>query len=63
MRDLVEIERSLVKYGERDTLLSNLIKNSGTGGKDDKIFSDDEIIGNTFIFLVVGHESTYLPGL
>ena len=63
MRDLVEIERSLVKYGERDTLLSNLIKNSGTGGKDDKIFSDDEIIGNTFIFLVAGHESTYLPGL
>ncbi len=52
-----------MKYWERDTLLSNLIKNSGTGGKDDKIFSDDEIIGNTFIFLVVGHESTYLPGL
>lgn len=62
MRDILSIEMNLAGHEERHTLLSNLVKNRQVEGYNgEKIFTDDEIIGNTFIFLVAGHESTYLP--
>lgn len=63
MHDLVDCEKGVGKLGEkRHNLLSTLVRHSTQQGKeDDRILTDDEIIGNTFIFLIAGHESTYAP--
>jgi cytochrome P450 len=63
--DLVDMEKKsespTPKTGEN--ILSNLIKHSVHlwQGPKDHAFEDDEIIGNAFIFLVGGHETTYIP--
>jgi cytochrome P450 len=64
MRELLEREKGKVKEGMGDTtnLLGALAKHarereeSGEAG-----LSDEEIIGNTFIFLIAGHETRYSP--
>lgn len=60
MREMVERERALGEKSEGQNLLAALAKFSGDS--DDvkaKIMTDDEIIGNIFIFLMAGHETTY----
>jgi cytochrome P450 len=60
MHELVERERAV--YGrKRDNLLSTLVRHATEHGKeDDRMLTDEEIIENTFIFLIAGHESTYI---
>lgn len=61
--------RSLIDVGKRRTamhsknannILQALIKHSGETPDDvkDRVLTDDEIIGNAFIFLLAGHETT-----
>jgi cytochrome P450 len=46
-----------------ENILSNLIRHSIHiwDGPKDHALKDDEIIGNAFVFLVGGHETTYIP--
>jgi cytochrome P450 len=60
MRDLVEREKALGEKSDGQNLLAALAKFSGDS--DDvkgKVMTDDEIIGNIFVFLMAGHETTY----
>jgi cytochrome P450 len=61
MHDLLQRERKLGKESDGQNLMSALVKHSSS---EDNIaglgvLHDDEIIGNTFIFLLAGHETTY----
>jgi cytochrome P450 len=58
MSDLVEREKGLGNGKDRHNLLSNLVRHSSEQGNE-RVLTDEEIIGNTFIFLIAGHESTY----
>jgi cytochrome P450 len=60
MSDLIDREKGLKNERDRHNLLSNLVRHSTEQGKDnERILTDEEILGNTFIFLIAGHESTY----
>jgi cytochrome P450 len=60
MSDLIEREKDLKNENDRHNLLSNLVRRSTEQGKEnERVLTDEEIIGNTFIFLIAGHESTY----
>ena len=57
MRDLLEREKKLGERSDGKNLLAAMVKHSALekeGGLNDR-----EIIGNTFIFLIAGHETTY----
>jgi cytochrome P450 len=61
MRELLEREKRLGKDSDGQNLMSALVKHAAT--EDDNgvqgVLQDEEIIGNTFIFLLAGHETTY----
>ena len=61
MRDLLEREKALGEKSTGQNLLAALVKNSADSDdvKGGRILTDDEIIGNTFLFLLAGHETTY----
>jgi cytochrome P450 len=66
MHDLVDREKRVGEFKEkRHNLLSTLVRHSTEQGKeDDRVLTNEEIIGNTFIFLIAGHESMYtLPSI
>ena len=61
MRELLDRERKLGKESDGQNLLSALVKHSATEigeGEEQGFLQDQEIIGNTFIFLIAGHETT-----
>jgi cytochrome P450 len=63
MHQLVERERRAEEF-KRHNLLSTLVRHATEHGKeDDRILTDEEIIGNTFILLIAGHESAYVRQL
>jgi cytochrome P450 len=61
MHDLLEREKSLGKDSDGLNLMSALVKHSTSedSAAELGVLQDDEIIGNTFIFLLAGHETTY----
>jgi len=61
MRDLLEREKALGEKSTGQNLLAALVKYSADSddAKGGRILTDDEIIGNTFLFLIAGHETTY----
>jgi len=63
MRDLLDRERKLGKESDGQNLLSALVKHAvtedGEGQEVEGVLQDQEIIGNTFIFFMAGHETTY----
>jgi cytochrome P450 len=59
MRELLERERQLGKASDGQNLLSALVKHSAMEKGEQGVLRDQEIIGNTFIFLIAGHETTY----
>jgi cytochrome P450 len=59
MRENLDKERALLKESERQNLLAALVKHAATEDSDKAgTLTDSEIIGNTFIFLIAGHETT-----
>jgi cytochrome P450 len=61
MRELLEREKALGKESDGQNLMAALVKHSSEGeAGSNALLSDQEIIGNTFIFLLAGHETTYL---
>jgi cytochrome P450 len=62
MKELLEREKKILeKEGSSDgsNLLAALVKHAASEDEGKGIMTDDEIIGNTFIFLIAGHETTY----
>jgi cytochrome P450 len=61
LRDLVDLgkRRHSLKSGN-NSILSELVAHSADSSEDSKTrpLTDDEIIGNAFIFLLAGHETT-----
>jgi cytochrome P450 len=52
------LEREKNASGERQNLLSALVKNSATTeGNEQGALGDREVIGNAFLFLMAGHET------
>lgn len=43
------------------SILSILVENSVGGAQDRKVLDEDEIIGNIFIFIAAGYDTTYTP--
>lgn len=63
MKELLEREKMLGKESDGQNLLAALVKHASSTDEDDgekRGMSDEEIIGNTFVFLIAGHETTYL---
>ena len=61
MHELLDRERNLGKESDGRNLLSALVKHSAAeagDGTEQGFLDDQEIIGNTFIFLIAGHETT-----
>jgi cytochrome P450 len=62
MHELVDREKGVVEGKNRYNLCSTLVRHAAEQGKgDNRILTDDQIIGNTFIFWIAGQESTYAP--
>lgn len=62
MQDLVDRENKLGKDSTRANLIAELLKyapSEGNEGDQKASLQDQEIIGNMFIFLIAGHETTY----
>ena len=60
MRELLELEKCLGKKSDGQNLLSALVKHAATEDGEQGVLTDREIIGNTFVFLLAGHETTYI---
>jgi cytochrome P450 len=60
MREHLEQEKRSVREGGGQNLLSALVKYSTTEDAKQGTLTDQEIIGNCFIFLLAGHETTYV---
>jgi cytochrome P450 len=62
MVEMVEEERVTIKdrVGEKDNLMSALLRSSQSegGGKGRNALSDEEILGNLFIYSFAGHDTT-----
>lgn len=60
MREMIEHERRLIDNRESDSanLISSLIRSSEEGRAAKEFLSDDEILGNLFIYNLAGHETT-----
>ena len=67
MMELLDREKKKLaenKSGGEDiagNLLAALVKQSAREDDGKVILTDQEIIGNTFLFLIAGHETTYVP--
>ena len=62
LRDLLARERQWGSKTDRQNLMSVLVKNAATTKGDDDIqgsLQDQDIIGNAFLFLMAGHDTTY----
>lgn len=61
MYELLDREKKRGKDSDGQNLLAALVKHAAEDDVGEKgRLSDQEIIGNTFIFLIAGHETTYL---
>ena len=63
MHDIIQKEKQMEKNNQAQNLLSVLVQNTGTPSDEGKVLSDQEIIGNIFIYLIGGHETTYFTPL
>jgi cytochrome P450 len=60
-KELIELERrGRLSTSAGRTFLSSLVENSAESnpGMND-VFSEEEVMGNTFLFFIAGHETTY----
>jgi cytochrome P450 len=61
MRELLDHERELLNdkgISDRSNLLAAIVKNSASETDAEARLQDTEIIGNVFIFLIAGHETS-----
>jgi len=62
LRELIDIGKreQMVKSKSANNILQALIQHSGETQEDikDRVLTEDEIVGNAFIFLLAGHETT-----
>lgn len=60
MVDMIDEERKTLKDrdGEKDNLMSVLLRSSQSEGKGRSVLSDTEILGNLFIYNLAGHDTT-----
>ena len=64
MHELLEREKKRAKNSDGQNLLAALVKHAAEDDVAEKgRLNDQEIIGNTFIFLIAGHETTYPQSL
>jgi len=64
LQELVNSERNREEPARMNSVLKALVDNSTeTAGpsKDQRSLTDEELIGNAFVILLGGHESTYEP--
>jgi cytochrome P450 len=63
VQDLINFERNRDSSDGEQTILKMLVEQSSQDAKkhNQRILRDDEIMGNSFIFLLAGHETTYFP--
>ena len=64
LQELVDLARSRhEKSSQNDSILNALVARSAEVQEHSKerVLRDDEIVGNAFIFLLAGHETTYIP--
>jgi len=54
MLEMIAQRRNAEKKEEREDILTNLLDASA----DDPTFTDEEVMGNIFVFLIAGHETT-----
>jgi len=62
LRDLLQREKRLSQESDRENLLSVLVKNATSTTEDGDLqgsLSDQEVIGNAFLFLMAGHDTRY----
>lgn len=61
MHELLEREKKRGEDSNGQNLLATLVKHAAEDDVGEKgRLNDQEIIGNTFIFLIAGHETTYI---
>lgn len=67
LQELVDSEKTREESTSLNSVLKALVQHSteNTTGplKEQRILSDEELIGNAFVILLGGHESTYAPPL
>ena len=59
LRNLLENERKLLPENKIQNLLASLAKHQDSHDSEYGNLSDQDIIGNIFIFLLAGHETKY----
>ena len=62
LQELVDLGRNRhEKSAQNDSILNALVAHSTEvqGHSKERVLTDDEIVGNAFIFLLAGHETTY----
>jgi len=62
LQDLIDSERNHQSIAGLDSVLKALVDHSVDGAtgttKDRRVLTDEELIGNAFVILLGGHEST-----
>lgn len=65
LHELIDSEKTREESTSLNSVLKALVDHSteSTTGplKEQRVLSDEELIGNAFVILLGGHESTYIP--
>jgi cytochrome P450 len=61
LQELIDSQRKNGSSDGEHTILRSLVEQSSSDAKskNKRILQDDEIMGNSFIYLLAGHETTY----
>ena len=65
MKELMACEKAGATSAGLNSIVKALVQNSveEPGTSDKRLLTDEELIGNAFVILFGGHESTYHPFL
>jgi cytochrome P450 len=62
-RRFISLEKQgRLKFESGRSIISLLVEQSANTGKEDGL-TEDEIVGNAFLFFLAGHESTYISSI
>ena len=65
LQELVELEKNRGEATSLNSVLKSLVdhsaENTSESVKEQRVFNDEELIGNAFVILLGGHDSTYIP--
>ena len=65
LQELVELEKNRGEATSLNSVLKSLVdhsaQNTSESVKEQRVFNDEELIGNAFVILLGGHDSTYIP--